>query len=153
MSDFEVGLREAIKRVYGDVPVRGCWFHFSQAVRRKAASLPGFVAGIRSGDAQNDCFRKFMVLPLVPAGQIVAQFEAMKAEAQGFGDLFTEFIAYYENQWITEVCLKILFKSKKVLFVTQIHGNLYWNCLTFRKIDKTRGILCVCRRIPDQQFR
>lgn len=36
MSDFEIGMRNALRAVVPGIKVTGCWFHFCQALRRYA---------------------------------------------------------------------------------------------------------------------
>ena len=38
-TDFEKDLRNAIKKVFPETRLKGCWFHFCQAIRRKAMQL------------------------------------------------------------------------------------------------------------------
>lgn len=39
MTDFESGLRKAIKTCYPDAALHGCWYHYSAAIRRKMRNL------------------------------------------------------------------------------------------------------------------
>jgi len=40
MADYEDGFTVALKEVYGqNLHIEGCWFHFSQAVVRKAKKI------------------------------------------------------------------------------------------------------------------
>ena len=39
MVDFEKALQNALKQVFSDSKLQGCWFHFTQALRRKAIKI------------------------------------------------------------------------------------------------------------------
>ena len=39
MSDFEMGSRNAIKNVYSGVCLKGCWFHYTQAIMRRVKKV------------------------------------------------------------------------------------------------------------------
>ena len=39
MSDFEKSSRNAVVNVYGDVRLKGCWFHYTQAIMRRVQKV------------------------------------------------------------------------------------------------------------------
>ena len=39
MADFEASLRDALKDTFPQCVIKGCWFHYTQAVNRKAKKL------------------------------------------------------------------------------------------------------------------
>lgn len=110
MSDFEDALRNALRSVYPGVESKGCWFHFTQALRRKCKSIPGmWVAVQTSEDGANILLKKFRALALVPADQMWEAFQMLRIEAHQFGQLFDAFVNYFEQQWMSKVCLIYLY--------------------------------------------
>lgn len=103
MSDFEFGLRRALRLVYPGVKTHGCWFHLKQAVQRHANRMPGFLALLRSDPAKYRIMKKFSSLPLLPANMIGASFLELAAEAKAADAKFEPFIRYFKQQWIEKV--------------------------------------------------
>lgn len=103
MTDYEGALRNALKEVYPLCEVRGCFFHISQAVRRKASKLAGFLAELHANKKADHIFRQFLALPLLPKERIVEGFELLVRKSAVHGELFKKFVAYYERWWIKTV--------------------------------------------------
>lgn len=99
MSDYEVGLRKALQEVYPGLITRGCYFHFTQAIRKRASQIPGFFNSLKSCALQHKLYHKFLRIPLLPASEIVKGFELLKTEAEKY-EVFEPFISYYSSQWI-----------------------------------------------------
>lgn len=98
MMDYERAMRLAIREVYPNTTLRGCLFHYTQAVKRKAGrKMPGH--------SRSRLIRKMLgyakALPLLPASQIMEGFEVVKKEATVVGPLAEPFIAYVEKQWLS----------------------------------------------------
>lgn len=114
MTDYESAMRNAIRRVYSigvdRIPIKGCWFHFTQAVRRRSRGIADMSAGLRDNKRANETFNKFLVLPLVPRDRILEAFKVLKEEANELAGLFTEFLEYYEQQWMIRVSISIYYK-------------------------------------------
>jgi hypothetical protein len=47
ITDYETATTKAIKTLFSDATVWGCWFHFCQNVRRKVAKLSSLEKNIR----------------------------------------------------------------------------------------------------------
>lgn len=102
MSDFEPALRNAIMEVYPACQIRGCYFHFVQAVRRNMAKLSELYKIITSDSDKRKLFHMFLALPLLPLGMIFEGFEHLVVEVAEF-DEFKEFVDYFDNQWMRKV--------------------------------------------------
>ena len=77
MLDYEVATWQAIREVFGDdIKIRGCWFHFSQAIIRKMHSLGLMGAYINRGEVHKFA-KQLTVLPLLDADQIPVTFQYM----------------------------------------------------------------------------
>lgn len=104
MTDFENGLRKAIKQVYPKATLKGCWFHYCSAVRSKCYDL-----GMRSIVFYNSEARffknKLMNLPLLPHNKIVKAFNLIKRtiEQSQLAKSFKHLLAYFKSYWLIQV--------------------------------------------------
>lgn len=105
MTDYETAMRNAIAGQYPNMSLRCCWFHFCQAVKKKASTFGGFVNIIRNNLIEREIYYKLMCLPLLPPEMILTGFEILRkmAERVTFAP-FHDFLKYYERQWIIRVC-------------------------------------------------
>lgn len=117
MCDFETAMRKAFSIVYRGTPVHGCWFHFCQAVRRYAANkLPGFLHQVKTNEGASVVIHMCLVLPLVPQEQILEAFQLISTEAMKYGELFVQFLAYFDTQWLRKVSSKKLLVYSILVF-------------------------------------
>lgn len=100
-TDYEKALRNAIRKKYSLIKLIGCWFHFCQALRRKASKISGFLRYIKNHDDARKVYHKLMCLPLMRSDSISAAFELLKKEACTISKpMFNAFLSYIEQQWI-----------------------------------------------------
>ena len=79
ITDFEYALQKSSRTIFPEAKVRGCWFHFCQAVRRRIAQKHNvWAAYLRSNKQAKDIYRKLLVLPLLPAADIKLTFYVIK---------------------------------------------------------------------------
>lgn len=103
-TDYEIAMRNALEKQYPQAKFVKCWFHFTQAVKRNAAKVTGFINFIRVNDNAENIYYKLMSLPLLPASYIKPTFERLKSAAFAIDKRkFVRFINYYERQWIMKV--------------------------------------------------
>lgn len=108
MTDFELSMRNAVKKNYPKSNHYTCWFHFCQAVKRHASKIDGLAVNIRANPEARKIYYKFMCIPLLPVHAIEDAFYELKAEALAFdSNFFHRFLFYYENQWIRKVSSKL----------------------------------------------
>lgn len=100
MSDYERALRNALRNNFPGIPIRGCWFHFTQAVRRKASQIPGFFDEIWRSEAKKQFFHKILALPLIRENEISSAFALLKDEVLNFENPCKLFLKYFERQWL-----------------------------------------------------
>ena len=102
--DYERAIWNALRAVWVDATVRGCWFHFTQCIYRKAHGL-GLSKELLDGGKTWKMVRRLMLLPLIDHNNIEPVFRKLKQhyktsindpEHDGVKKLF----AYYEAQWI-----------------------------------------------------
>lgn len=105
MTDFERPLRAAVAAVYPNCRLTACYFHFTQAVRRKARTIPGFFKLVCADSARERAYMKTLSLPLLPASLINDEFRKLKGETKAMGGPFAEYMCYYERQWLVLVCI------------------------------------------------
>lgn len=99
-TDFERAMRNALKKQYPDAKLISCWFHFTQAIFKRAKKISGFLKFLKSDDTAKKLFRKFSLLPLIREDTILMAFQSFKNESIKFGSRFSHFLKYFEDQWI-----------------------------------------------------
>lgn len=117
ITDYECSLRNALKSVYPTVKMVGCWFHYTNALRRKSTRIPGFTAKLNRDKKAKNLFSKFMYLPLLKPANIIEAYNILTKDAMDatFSNainktesLFKPFINYFERQWMKKVCYYVI---------------------------------------------
>lgn len=104
-TDYEMAMRNAILKQYPDAIHRCCWFHYTQAVKRNASKIAGFVPMVRGNMDERELYYKIMCLPLLPSSMIRASFDMLNEKGRSLGnDAFNKFLDYVERQWMERVC-------------------------------------------------
>ena len=96
-TDFEIAIWTAARAVFEDVTMRGCSFHWAQAVWRKLQELGLATSYMNSGPAQ-DYMRLIFALPFIPAEHIRPSFRHLAAQAT---DQLRPLINYVRDTWIS----------------------------------------------------
>lgn len=106
MTDFEPAMRKAINSVYKDVTLRGCWFHFCQAIKRMALKL-GLRNVLKAIQEARCIYYKLMSLPLLPSELFLNGFESIKLQCQSYScwRKFHPFFGCFESFWLNQVIL------------------------------------------------
>lgn len=104
MTDFEDGMRLAIKKHWPNVVIRGCWFHLCRAIDNKTRAL-GMVKMLKSHQDARMLKKQLMSLPLLPADQIIEGYKAIKKMAKQCKMLkkLKSLFIYFENYWLKQV--------------------------------------------------
>ena len=103
VSDFEKAPRNAFMYFFPQMKMIGYWFHFTQAIWKKTQIL-GLGKLYKTEEIYADCFRKLMVMPLLPQSEIRITFSVL--EAQVFElcgtdiELVNKFKKYIKKTWI-----------------------------------------------------
>lgn len=100
MTDFEMALRNALRKIYKLAKVCGCFFHFTQAIRKRASQMTGFYEHMRCKPDAETVFYKLNMLPLLREDMIESALETLKAYAEDLFQGFETFVVYFEPQWI-----------------------------------------------------
>lgn len=101
MTDFEEGMRLAIRKYWPNVILRGCWFHYCRAIMRKSKNL-GMKKFMRNSKKSKAIRKALMNLPLLPAEKIrrgfdfIVQYARKRRLFKRFSRLFT----YVRTYWL-----------------------------------------------------
>lgn len=106
ITDYEAGMRQAIKKVVPDIKLLGCWFHYAQAIRRKVATLSELFELVRTDEKIRSIYYKIICLALLPFDKIERAFNELALEGLRLTKAFTPFVQYFRNQWLKRVGAK-----------------------------------------------
>lgn len=115
MTDFEIAIRSAFVELVPTAEVTSCYFHFKQAVKKKARKFGAMMHFIMANSEAKNLYFKLMSLPLLPADRIRSVFSKLKAIAEKLQEeeekdhIFDDFLRYFYNQWISGVHVCIIF--------------------------------------------
>jgi len=98
LTDFELAIIQAVELTFPTTEVKGCFFHFAQALNRKISTL-GLQPAYRQNQDVSEFVRQTVVLALVPHRFIHLAWQAIKATAPAI-DKMNEFVAYFEETWL-----------------------------------------------------
>lgn len=104
MSDFEIAMRRALKEVFPETKLLSCWFHFTQAAKKRAMKSPQLIPYLLRNKEAREIYVKLLSLPLLPWYDIDEEFKKLKIVAlANHRNFYLDFINYYERQWIKKV--------------------------------------------------
>lgn len=104
ITDFEGGLRKALKIVYPNIILRGCWFHYCQAIRKKCRKL-GLQSFFESNIEAHNIYHQLLILPLLPPENFSEGYGIIKrrARAEGLLQRLRSLFNYFDSYWLPEV--------------------------------------------------
>ena len=94
--DFESSIWRAARIVFPNARIRGCSFHWSQALWRKVQEL-GLVVAYNSVDAVHNYIRMLFALPYLPADHIIRSFDEIAPVAN---DQLLPLVDYVRSTWM-----------------------------------------------------
>lgn len=107
-TDFERAMRKSLRDLYPNTKFVTCWFHFTQAAKKRAMQSPQLIPHIRQNREAEEIYYKLLSLPLLPAHHIRDEFQRLKMLANTrHRSVFSDFLSYYEQQWIVRVCRRL----------------------------------------------
>lgn len=132
-SDYEVAMRNALAILFPGTRLVACWFHYSQALKRKVRQIPNFERFLHGCAAAEAIYYKLQCLPLLPAKYILDTFKQLKEEALAIDKKkFRLFLKYFEHQWIVKVRVHSFNATKCFfsihLFCSQFIFNFFFYC-------------------------
>lgn len=104
MTDFESGMRSAIKKCYPSAIIRGCWYHYVAALRKRMRMI-GMTKLLKENKLAKKLQRMLMNLPLLPAEMFARGYNFIKDQARSWklSSSFKKVFSYFERQWVIEV--------------------------------------------------
>lgn len=97
-SDWETAIINAVKSIYPQVRVKGCFYHFTKAIWRNGDKL-----GMLIDKSHKRIVRLTSNLALMPVKFIPEAWLYVLNEAAD--DIVTQnFISYFEKQWMAKIC-------------------------------------------------
>lgn len=100
-TDYEVAMRNALRKINPTAKIYACHFHYCQALKRKASQIVGLVKLFRSrnGAKAQTIYYRLQCLPLLPAVHIKDAFDVLKKEALEIKHpALNAFMLYFEKQ-------------------------------------------------------
>lgn len=107
MADFESASVKGLQAVFGtSVIVSGCWFHYSQAVARRAKKI-GLAEPYRNSDTVRKCIRLLMCLPLLPSTDMMEGLEDIRTQCVSTVEAAVQpavstLAVYVDKQWMSK---------------------------------------------------
>ncbi|XP_074100585.1 uncharacterized protein LOC141528439 [Cotesia typhae] len=102
MTDFESGLRKALKLSYPNAPAESCYFHFIQANMKKAKKL-GLLKKLENWEDGRKFFRKLLALALLPSTDIIPTFNWLLVIHTPSYLIFKDFLNYFVDYWLMTI--------------------------------------------------
>lgn len=126
ITDFELGMRSAINKIYPTVPLRGCWYHYCAALRKNFLKF-GLHSLLKSNALARMIKAELMSLPLLPAEHFKEGYEFIKLSAKNWklSNNLMEMFIYFENYWFAQVS-SIEMYSNSLIFRTIKKLNIYF---------------------------
>lgn len=104
MTDYEDGMRLAIRKHWPNVSIRGCWFHLKRAINRKCRGYG--LKRIMDQDVNAKKVKEMLVsIPLLPSTQIYEGYACIKkfAKEKQLAKRFSNLFSYFEGYWLKQV--------------------------------------------------
>ncbi|RNA35029.1 Ragulator complex LAMTOR3 [Brachionus plicatilis] len=154
MIDFELALMKSVISVFPGVQLMGCWFHFTQAIRKNV-----FSNGLKAIYLNDWKFRfwikRFMTLALIPIDKLQHAIDIIIEELPEKNSKYISFIKYFQKQWLNGAISPQIwnlnsqkrtnndlegFHSKLTMFLPKYHSKFADMIKTIKNEDaKTRN--------------
>lgn len=104
ITDFEAGMRKAIKFCYPSAILLGCWFHYCSAIRRRVLRLRLYRLIAENRNARS-IYRKLLSWPLLPQNHMKEGYDIILKEADRncLLSTFKNLFKYFDRYWLKQV--------------------------------------------------
>lgn len=104
MTDWEAGMRKALRSCYPNAMLRGCWYHYCAAIRKKCLTL-GLHGTLQSCANARFIKQQIMSLPLLPTEHFECGYAYIKSMAKNMNltSTFEPLFEYFDRYWIGQV--------------------------------------------------
>ena len=122
MTDYEDGMRLAIKTHWPNVEIHGCWFHYSKAILKRCRKL-GMTKLLKWDEDAKIIKKQLAALPLLPVEQIKVGFEAIRklSSKKNLSKKFSRLFKYVQRYWLN----------------SQVSYTFNFNCLWWQSCLRT----------------
>lgn len=117
MADYEDSLRAAVREMWPSAAIRGCWFHFAQAIFRMAKKL-----GVSLVPADMNLVMMAMTLPLLPQAKVAEGMQFVQSQMSGASG--KKFGLYLKEQWGQKNISVFGFEARTNNLAESFHRNL-----------------------------
>ena len=100
MSDYEAASSNAVQQVFEGIEIKGCWFHFAQAILKKVRNIG--LATKYDEDTVKKKVRCVMALPLLPSSEIEEGLHDIEKQLSANDIQLKKLCKYVRRQWITK---------------------------------------------------
>ena len=102
MLDYEASMRKAVRKVWKNTSLKGCYFHYTQAIRRKSNSIKALSFLIKNNPNAYKVYKMFLKLPLLPMKKINAGLRSIIKfqNTLKLTKYFKKFNIYFVNTWV-----------------------------------------------------
>uniref|UniRef100_A0A0A9YET0 Mitochondrial ubiquitin ligase activator of nfkb 1-A n=1 Tax=Lygus hesperus TaxID=30085 RepID=A0A0A9YET0_LYGHE len=109
ITDFESSLRSALRNKLPDAVLKGCWFHYAQAIIRKVRSS-GYSPLLGENCEFKNGIQVIIALPLLPVDDIRAglQYANTYLMENGLEEPARKLIPYIQREWIEKVTPSVM---------------------------------------------
>lgn len=139
MTDYEEGLRLAIKNCWPNTRIRGCLWHYERAIDKKCKSL-GMTKFFKKNKHAKKVKAMLSHLPLLPENLLIEGYQSIKKFARNnrVDRRFARVFSYFESYWLKKVRLQSVVIILWLRISYSCHGMVFFfqifHCYNF--IDK-----------------
>ena len=97
---YVLGLWQALRNAFPGAQLKGCVFHWTQAVMRKVTEL-GMKTNYEKRQGDHAFIRKLLALPFLPGEHIRRAFGRLNEKVGGGSAPMASLFQYVEDQWMS----------------------------------------------------
>ena len=99
MSDFEIGMISTLRLHFPNTELKGCNFHFSQAIWRQTQQL-GLTVSYHENSNIRRIIRSLMTLPYIPRNWVRHQYRTIMGMTDADTDSVERLLQYFCSTWL-----------------------------------------------------